>query len=257
MIRAVFFDIDGTIVSKKDMKIPPSFKVALQKLKDRGIYTGIASGRHTIEIKEQNLLQDLSFDFYVTLNGGLCYEKNHLVYSQALCQDDVQQLLALSNQHQIPLLLIEKDKMYLNQINDAVRKAQAAIHTAIPPVQKVPSPLPSFYQICIFPNPEEISLCRPLKKIQMTQWHDFAFDLIPSTGSKTEGIKAVLAPYHISLKEVACFGDGDNDADMLEACGLGICMGESSLKAKKASIDQTATVEEDGIYKALCKYQII
>ena len=35
----------------------------------------IATGRHVLEIEEEKLIEGLSFDGYVTLNGHYCYNE--------------------------------------------------------------------------------------------------------------------------------------------------------------------------------------
>ena len=65
MYKAVFFDIDGTLVSKTDLSITKKTKEAIKALKENNIKVGVATGRHMLEVKEINLLQDLTFDFYV------------------------------------------------------------------------------------------------------------------------------------------------------------------------------------------------
>ena len=46
MIKAIFFDIDGTLLSHQSQSVPASTKKALKILKEKGIYTFIATGRH-------------------------------------------------------------------------------------------------------------------------------------------------------------------------------------------------------------------
>ena len=45
MIKAIFFDIDGTLASFKTHQIPDSTFYTLNKLKDNGIKLFIATGR--------------------------------------------------------------------------------------------------------------------------------------------------------------------------------------------------------------------
>ena len=45
MVKAIFFDIDGTLVSFKNHQIPKSTFDALYKLKEKGIKLFIATGR--------------------------------------------------------------------------------------------------------------------------------------------------------------------------------------------------------------------
>jgi hypothetical protein len=51
MIKAIFFDIDGTLLSHHTKQVPSSTKKALQILKEKGIYTFIATGRHITEMR--------------------------------------------------------------------------------------------------------------------------------------------------------------------------------------------------------------
>ena len=74
MIKAIFFDIDGTLLSHKTMKVPESTKKALRLLKEQGILTFIATGRHISEMKDLPI-DDLEFEGNITLNGQYCYNK--------------------------------------------------------------------------------------------------------------------------------------------------------------------------------------
>ena len=64
-IKAVFFDIDGTLVSFKNHKMPASTKEALWQLHNNGIKIFIATGRFKDGLE---VLGDIPFDGYITLN---------------------------------------------------------------------------------------------------------------------------------------------------------------------------------------------
>ena len=51
MIKAVFFDVDGTLVSHKSKSIPDSAKRALMTLRKNGIKVFLSTGRHIHELK--------------------------------------------------------------------------------------------------------------------------------------------------------------------------------------------------------------
>ena len=53
------------------------------------------------------------------------------------------------------------------------------------------------------------------------------------------------------------FGDGENDAELLLATGLGIAMENGSAELKKIADAVCGTVQEDGIYKELVNREII
>lgn len=70
MIKAVFFDIDGTLVSFKTHKLPDSTVRALDLLREKGIKVFIATGR---QLQSINNLGTQEFDGYVTLNGDIAW----------------------------------------------------------------------------------------------------------------------------------------------------------------------------------------
>ena len=70
MIKAVFFDIDGTLVSFHTHRVSEATRQDIRQLRTQGIKVFIATGRHLQVI---NNLGDLEFDGYVTLNGSCCY----------------------------------------------------------------------------------------------------------------------------------------------------------------------------------------
>lgn len=79
MVKAIFFDIDGTLVSFKNHQIPKSTFDALYKLKEKGIKLFIATGRGKDGL---DVLNDFPFDGYITLNGQYCYTNNQIIYSK-------------------------------------------------------------------------------------------------------------------------------------------------------------------------------
>ena len=51
MIKAVFFDVDGTLVSHKSKSVPESAKDAIERLRSKGIKVFLSTGRHIHELK--------------------------------------------------------------------------------------------------------------------------------------------------------------------------------------------------------------
>ena len=68
-IKAVFFDIDGTLVSFKTHAVPESARLSIAQMRERGIKVFIATGRL---LKYTGVVSDLEVDGYITVNGGYC-----------------------------------------------------------------------------------------------------------------------------------------------------------------------------------------
>lgn len=64
MVKAVFFDVDGTLVSHTHNAVPESTRISLNKLHEGGIQRVIATGRHLNELSRMPV-KGISFDAYM------------------------------------------------------------------------------------------------------------------------------------------------------------------------------------------------
>ena len=72
MIKAVFFDIDGTLVSFAQKFLPDGLMADLNALRERGIKTFLSTGRALQDLETTGMLRGARFDGYVTINGQFC-----------------------------------------------------------------------------------------------------------------------------------------------------------------------------------------
>ena len=75
--------------------------------------------------------------------------------------------------------------------------------------------------------------------------------------SKAVGIESVLKHFGIGREECIAFGDGGNDIEMLEYCGIGVAMGNADDKVKSHADYVTTSVDEEGIEQAFKALHII
>lgn len=258
MIKAIFFDIDGTLISHDQPQISNAVVTALHALKEKGIKLFIASGRHALEIAELGINDKFIFDGYLTLNGGYCYNQKEVIYKNPINKEDIAKIVAYISKHDLACSFVESKDIYVNLVNDYVVAAQKSINTSIPPVKDIKRALENdIYQVNPFVDENNIiKLTAELENCKYTQWHDGAYDLIARDGGKQEGIKAVLKYYGINLKETMAFGDGHNDVDMLKLVGIGVCMADGHPETIAASDYVTGTVENDGIVSALRHFKL-
>lgn len=255
MVKAIFFDIDGTLLSHKQGAVPDGTKRALRKLKEKGIKLFVATGRHLLEVQELPV-KDLQFDGYVTLNGQLCLdEEKKLFFSAPIHQDDVREVITLFQEKKLPIMIIEKERMYINYIDDCVREAQKDISTSIPEIGIYDGGL--VYQFVVYTNQRNTREMQALRHSKINDWNKNAFDILPASGGKMKGISEMLNRHHIAKEDIMAFGDGENDIDMLCYAGIGIAMGNAKPEVKCYADDVTESVDEEGILKALEKYDIL
>ena len=91
----------------------------------------------------------------------------------------------------------------------------------------------------------------------MPRWHNLFTDLIPADSSKAVGIERILAHFGIDRNESIAFGDGANDIEMLQYVGTGIAMGNAADIVKQNSDLVTDSADDEGIWNALKKLNVI
>lgn len=256
MMKAVFLDIDGTVLSHRQGKVPESTKNAIYEMKARGMKVFAATGRHILEM-EKLPLDGLCFDGYVTLNGQLCLDdKKSLVYDFPIGEADTKELISLFEKKEVPTMIVESDSMYINYVDESVRLAQNAISTAVPEIGTYTGK--NVYQVIVYDEEKNVQKwMSPLRECKENIWHQEAFDIIPKQGGKVAGIQKMIERLGIRREEIMAFGDGGNDVDMLRYAEIGIAMGNAGEHVKKHADYVTACVDDDGILKALKLYGIL
>ncbi len=256
MIKVVFFDVDGTLLSHTKFGVPEGNREALEKLKEKGVLRVVATGRHRLEL-ERLPVNDLEFDGCITLNGQLCFDEHKNVFYENQIDGEIKKrILRIFREKEIPVLLVEKDAVYINFVDERVMQAQKEISTPVPPIGEYTG-APVYQAVVYVRKEEEAALRELLPDCIITRWNDNAVDIMPTAGGKTTGIEKYLQLTHISREETMAFGDGENDKDMLQFAGIGVAMGNACAGAKNAADYVTASVDEDGIKKALRQYGII
>lgn len=256
MIKAAFFDVDGTIYSHAAKSVPESTMKAIKELREKGIKTFLATGRHFIEL-DRLLMENTHFDGYVTLNGQLCTDgSKNIIYGNPIQGEGAAYLLSAFHEKKMPVLIVEQGRLYVNLINEKVVKAQGEISTPLPKLGEYTG-APIYQFICFGGKELEAELTQKLPECKITRWSPFGVDIISKSGGKVAGIKKMLEIHEIRREEVIAFGDGENDIEMLEFAGTGVAMGNAEAEVKKIADYVTADIDDDGIWKALKHFEIL
>lgn len=256
MIKVAFFDIDGTLFSHTMHKIPDSARKALHLLREKGIKIFLATGRG-IEALKRIPWGDLVFDGYITLNGQICLDaEENVLYEAPIKGEDAAYLIDAFQTKKIPLAFVEKNRTYLNFINETVRLAQEAVAIPMLPIGEYEGA--PIYQIIGYMNRRETeSLAPKIPNCKITGWYEDGIDIISKNSGKDNGIQKILEIYGFDREEAIAFGDSANDLEMLEFVGIGVAMGNAAEDVKKAADYVTSHIDEDGIWDACTHFGLI
>lgn len=258
MIKAAFFDIDGTLLSHRTNTVPESAKMALRALREKGVLVFLATGRQLPVLKLLTPLQGIVTDGSITLNGQYCCNEKGLIYAQPIHREDIARLLAHLEKTPLACGFVEEKELYVNFHNQVVERVHAAIHTPMPPLGDLKRGYDrDIYQVIVYGSQADIDGLPLLPHTKMTRWNDGGVDMLPATGGKAVGIEKVLEYYGIAKEETIAFGDGENDIDMLRAVGIGVAMGNAGDSVKAESDYVTDSVDDDGILHALQHFHIL
>ena len=271
-VKAVFFDIDGTLVndSKSVLK---STKEAIKIVKEQGVLVGVATGRGPFFVKD--LMDDLDLDFAVTYNGQYIFNKDRVLFASPIDKRSLRQIIsyAKANQKEIamgtrqavvgsrimsfglsPLSQLASrfvpkflTRTISNSFNRMVSKAVPQKEEDL--LDLINQPV---YQVLMLMTPEESNqAATELDHLKFTRSNPFAADIINQGNSKLEGIRRVGKEYGFDLNQVMAFGDSDNDLEMLAGVGMSVAMGNGSSSVKEVAKHITTSNQEGGIHKAL------
>ena len=257
MIKAAFFDVDGTLFSHKTNRVPPSTREAIAALREKGILCIVATGRHPIELATLPV-EEVGFDAFLMLNGQMMLDQQKNVLFSVPVTGKAKDILVEQFQNNtFPLMITELDDMYINIYNDRVAQAQA--HFALPTPSIHAYEGAEIYQFCLYISEEEEKalLTDIADDCVITRWHNYGIDLLAKGGGKMVGIQRYLDSIGVAPEEIIAFGDGLNDAEMLRFAGIGVAMGNAEDATKAAADFVTADIDDDGIAKALKHYNLI
>ena len=257
MIKVIFFDIDGTLLSHTS-PIPVSEATfqAFDLLKEKDIKRIACTGRHIMEL-DRLPLGRLEFDGYIILNGQAYYDENRkLIRENYMNERDTRELVDFYNMKLYPTMLSTPTTIKLNYINDTVIEVQKQISSPVEQVGEYEGE--HLLNGVIFASPDQEEEVRKyLPHSRLERWNDKGADIMYNQSGKAEGVMQYLSEHHLTREESMGFGDSFNDRTMLKTVGLSVAMGNAPDELKAIADYVTDHIDDDGVYKALKHFAII
>lgn len=255
MIKAIFFDIDGTLVPFGAGAVPEEVACAISHVRRCGIKVFVATGRH---IDWVDNLGDIEFDGYLTANGSICLESDRKTcfFSHGIPDADIDRLISFAPRCPLPVVVVpEAGGHFITRIDDNVLKVADLLK--VPPLQVRPLEEArgrKVVQLMVFGSEKERKesgiFDSVLLESEATSWNPLFCDVVPRGIDKGVGIDMMLRHFGIRLCDSVAFGDGGNDIAMLRHAGIGVAMGQSAPDVKSAADLITDPVDRHGVVNA-------
>ena len=221
--KAVAVDLDGTFLTEKKTFDHALFAKVLRKLQANQIPFICATGNQLIRSHEYFDEFTNEVD-YVSENGAILEADGKVFKRIAIDYDTAQKLLHfIQTEYPEAIIMVSaQHHCYILTSMDQADKDDIRI----------------YYRDCI----------------RGTSSGNMTIDLVHKGINKAKGVDDMLKHYGIAQKDLIAFGDGENDIDMLKACGYSYAMKNANAKAKAVAKYEAPTNDENGVLKVLAKY---
>lgn len=252
LIKAIFFDVDGTLLSFKSHRVSKSTEQALAQLQAKGIKIILSTGRSINSIEP---VKYLNFDGFITFNGGYCItQKGEVLFKKCIDQRDIQSILDYSKDNTLSFSFMSEKEITIHDVTPEIVGMYAHLDLPVPPLVEIEKlDTASVLQTNIFIGPKEETtfMNTVMPNSVASRWTPLFADVNPKGQSKKVGVDVFCKHFGIDLTKTMAFGDGGNDIEMLQHVNIGVAMGNANTEVKAIANYTTDDVDNDGIWNAL------
>jgi Cof subfamily protein (haloacid dehalogenase superfamily) len=256
--KIVFFDIDRTLYDPDTQSIPKKTVQALKALHEQdNIEIAIATGRAYYML---HIIEEIKpyIDIYVLINGQIIIKDKKTIFTNPLSKEDVRGVVDLFEYHEMKYGFLGEDTETLNIVDEKGKKAFELVSMNVPKVDPHFYKDNDVYQMWAFCEAEKHDYFKEtLAHLNVVPWLGDGFDVLSKGMSKKNGIETILDILNVPREHTICFGDGENDLEMLDYCYVSVAMGNACDNAKQKADIITDDIKEDGVYNALVKLGLI
>lgn len=258
-LKLVAVDMDGTFLRSNHSYDVPRFEAIFARMKAAGCQFVVASGNQYYQLRSFFPDYDNQLSF-VAENGALVKDKEELVSAADIPKEAILTVLALCKKHPeiqnvmcglksaycqrgtVSQDFFELTNLYYHnlewvedfeQVDDQILKFAPTV-----PVEKTD------YYCDLFSEKLNGAL------VPTSSGHG-SVDLIIPGCHKAAGLKQLVQRWDITPAQCVAFGDGGNDLELLEYCGLSYAMANAPENVKAAASNVCPSNEEDGVLVTL------
>lgn len=261
--RLLALNVDGTILQTNG-KIHKSTKDAIEYVKQKGVYVTLVTSRSFPSAKK--IAKALKLDSTLITHGGayIASEQGKPLVEKRIPEEITYEIVtflegfpcqirivherfSLANKYKLNHNLLSSTVfttgdpiLYSQQFVDSVSEALLDEQLSPPKIE------------VYFEHEEDLADAKEALKgmfteIDMLLINPLRMDISPAGVSKLTGLTQLGNKLGITLKETVAISSGDEDIDMIKACGLGVAMGNASMELKREADWVTRTSNQQGV----------
>jgi hypothetical protein len=260
--KALFFDIDGTLLSDVTYTVPESARAAIQKTREKGNLVFINTGRTYClvgPIKEM-----IEVDGYCCGCGTRVIVGDQVMYSSGIPHELGIRVKKDVQKYNLDGVLEGTESCYFQKKTSRIPRIEALKES----VDKMGCVSPygweedcyDYDKLCVIADEHSnmAGFSRALGlDFDIIDRGDRFYECVPAGHSKATAIEIVLEHYGIPRENAYVFGDSTNDLSMFEYAKNCVLMGHHDVELEPYATFFTKNVEDDGIAYAMEKLGLV
>lgn len=277
MNKIIFLDVDGTLVDYEN-QIPKSAIEAIRKARENGHKVYICTGRSRAEIYPE--LWDIGLDGMIGGNGSYIEDKGNIVMHKVLSLDECKKIVDWLHSKKLEFYLESNNGLFASENFETVgektiqeyskRKGQAdsetlTIRKAFPEMkfgEKLYRDDLNKISFILNSYDDYLEAKKVFNELEVNTWGgqgEIALfgDIGVKDINKGLAVTKLIEYLNANLENTIAFGDAKIDIPMFKCCKIGVAMGNGGPEIKSIAHYITDSVENDGLFKAFKKLELI
>ena len=260
MIKAIFFDIDGTLFDNSARRFSPGSVAALKSLKERrpDVLLFLSTARPYDSFRRIGTLDlGIPWDGYIASSGSLVTWDERIVHMDEIDPLDVRvfiksaRILCLSFE-----IVMAKERIRIGGDTPEALEFYSHFEEGNPPTR--PYRGEQAIAMNLFSPPSTDALIQRMNpRLTFDRYTPFSVDVISRPHDKGPAVSLLLSELGISKEEAMGFGDDVMDLGMARAVGTFVAMGNAKEELKKESDYVARPVFEEGVLDGLQKFGLL
>lgn len=260
--KALFFDIDGTLLSEITGEVPESAVKALEQARSRGHLTFINTGRTIAALPP--VLKKMPFSGFLCGCGTYIEYQEKVLLAQTIPHQRGREIIRLVQEYGADLILEGQEDCYVSIHRsrfERIENTRRYFRSMGLGVETYAENDNFDYDKLVVYVDEQTDKERLLlelgKDMDLMDRREGFYEVVPKGYSKATAIEYILKHFHITPRDAYVFGDSSNDLSMFRYARHAVAMGHHDPVLEPYTEFVTKTVEEDGLELAMKHYGLI